>query len=340
VTQNGQSPAAARKKTQGPAKSEHGPVRKYQSSDIDIVDYQYEVLDGCSFAVRGPLSGNPSAKNIVCLGSAATFGRFAKKPFPAVLAERLGVHVMNFGIGGARPETYLKEPELLKKCRQSDLIILELMSARSYESDLFIPGGHQGKTGRVGPRYAEQIAATGDRVLLEKPIVSADQLYKWAVGHLDEPSLAEIRRQILDCYVRDAQNLIEQVQKPVILLWLSQRSMDEVPERESYRTWARGFPHFVDRQAVEAIETRAVGLVNVTSSAGIPSPLISFRTGEPVSIRRERWKPTTSNSYYPSPEMHLEAAEKILTFLETLPGNSWARSAEPPPAGLQPAGLQ
>jgi hypothetical protein len=289
------------------------PSRKYQKTDAAVVDYGYQVLEGCSFAVRGPLPLSPDGRNILCLGSAATFGRFARQPFPARVAARLGVNVVNLGFGGARPETYLKEPATLQLCRQSDLVILELMSARSYASDLFQPLNHLTGLGKLGPKYAKMIRKLKPNSPLLEEDVFVNRVGGWAAKNLGWEELNDLKRQLLANYRRDAIQLICEIGRPVLLLWLSQRSMDQIAEPGSRISWDCGFPHFVDRETVEAIRAHAIGLVEVESKLGVPSTLTSMATGELAAVLRG---PTPHlNSYYPSPEMHEQAALQISDFL-------------------------
>src|SRR5271168_611998 len=95
------------------------PERQYQKQDKHEIDYCYEILEGCSFAVRGPLRPPRTDfphRTIACLGSAATFGRHVHRTYSALLAESTGEHVINLGVGGGRPERYLKEPKILELC--------------------------------------------------------------------------------------------------------------------------------------------------------------------------------------------------------------------------------
>ncbi|HEY5049171.1 MAG TPA: DUF6473 family protein [Rhizomicrobium sp.] len=288
------------------------PLTKYHH-DSEIVDYGFVEITGCSFAVRGPTEPRQGRLNVACLGSAATFGRYVRSPFPALLAEDFGANVMNLGFGGARFETYLKEPATLALCRQCDLVILELMSARSYTSDIFRSENHLTGKGSVGPKYAKLIAEAEPDSRLLGGKVFVDQAHEWAVKHAAWDDLVAVREQLLRAYRDDAIRLIEAIGRPVLLLWLSQRSMD-VPSRPGSRvSWDCGFPHFVDRQTVDAIREHAAGLVEIVSKRGLPSTLVSSITGQPLSVTkgRQAWL----NSYYPSAEMHSDAARAIAAFL-------------------------
>lgn len=291
-------------------------LRKYQAVDADIINYGYAPLDGCSFEVRGPLGGDKAGRKIVCLGSAATFGRYVAEPYPKLLAERMNANVINLGFGGARFETYLREPATIALCKSSDLVILELMSARSYACDLFQPKDHLTGKGVLGEKYVKVLEASRPNSPLLGNRVFVERIHVWASQNLGWDELSSIRKQLLNSYRQDALRLIREIQRPVIVLWFSQRTMDAISKPaaiDCVNAWDCGFPHFVDRETAEAIRDSAEALVEVVSKRGIPSQLRSKKTGElvPISGGAE----PHLNHYYPSPEMHVDAASAIADVL-------------------------
>lgn len=285
------------------------PLRKYQGADETYIDYSYQDLEGCSFAVRGPLPpmNDRTRPLIACLGSAATFGRMVDKPYATNLAEATGSHVLNLGFGGARPETYLLEPSILDLCKRCDLVVLELMSARSYSSDLFVPCNHLGKFGALTDHYPATLPQANARRLVGKRI-TADQAYRWAVRNLSWAALEHIRRQLLEAYLRDCRELVSKIGKPTLLLWLSRRSIDLVRAPGSYASWSCTFPHFVDRSTVAELRRLAIGLVDISDFAATESPKTPATKGGSLF-----------GDYYPSPAMHAEAALRLAAFTRDLP---------------------
>jgi len=53
--------------------------------------------------------------------------------------------------------------------------------------------------------------------------------------------------------------------------------------------------------------------VKCVSKRGIPQPLISRFTGKPVIVKMFKGNEITQNTYYPSPEMHIDAANALET---------------------------
>ncbi len=283
------------------------PLRVYSGDDID---YGHEVLEGCTFAVRGPLrppQTDVPRRTVACLGSAATFGRHVRKTYSALLAESTGAHVINLGTAGGYPERYLQEPKILELCRQADLVVLELMAAKSYATDFYTPvEGHRG-FGMV----AESFAATNQiksSLRFGVKSVSRTKAHAWAARNLSREELEKIRQQMLGPYRRDACTLIRSIGRPVVMLWLSRRSIDAKWRPGSCKSWHCGFPHFVDRETVTEIGRHAIGLVDITSITNeTPEEQIKHtKAGDLVE-----W----GNGYYASPEMHVEVARRLEVFL-------------------------
>jgi hypothetical protein len=75
------------------------------------------------------------------------------------------------------------------------------------------------------------------------------------------------------------------------------------------------FPQFVDRSWLDGIHQEGAAYVECVSSRGMPQKLVSRFTGEPVSIAMREdlgGRSKGINDYYPSPEMHEDAARVLL----------------------------
>jgi hypothetical protein len=106
---------------------------------------------------------------------------------------------------------------------------------------------------------------------------------------------------------------------PKILLWFSKRAPDLPKEFASYRGAAGAFPQFVNREMIEEIKPFADHYVEVVSSRGVPNRLVNRFTGEPASILLgDRKEPRSTDSYYPSPEMHEDVHAALLPVVRDL----------------------
>ena len=84
--------------------------RYYQERDFPLFDYGLAMTgELASWELRGPIP-DLEKPYFVCVGATQVFGRFCARPFPQILSEELGLPVLNLGIGGHGPRTFLNEP--------------------------------------------------------------------------------------------------------------------------------------------------------------------------------------------------------------------------------------
>lgn len=295
----------------------------YARRDFEVVDYAMQELAPTGLAFRGPFppSLEPGAF-FACLGAAQTFGCFCEDPFPTLLARRLGLPALNLGYGGAGPAFFLAQPALLEIVNHARFVVLQVMSARSESNARFESGGleyvrRRSDGVRLGAEAAWRAELDGLTLL---PGHDAPWL-RWGlrrVGRLRARRLVvETRRN----WVESTRRLAEAIRVPTVLLWFSQR---EPRYRTSFRTLGSlfsEFPHLVDEPTLAAAKQPFATFVRCVTRRGSPQLLRSRFTGAPCTVDPSLDRPDlggeqwTHNHYYPSPEMHADAAEALLVAL-------------------------
>jgi hypothetical protein len=122
--------------------------------------------------------------------------------------------------------------------------------------------------------------------------------------------VAETRRN----FVRDMCALLKNIRPPKLLLWFSVRK-PEYPAEVALPLWKLwgAFPQFVNRPMVDMLRAHSADYVEVVTSRGLPQPLRD-RAGNPATVVHAYGRESstaTQNTYYPSPEMHEDAAEAL-----------------------------
>jgi len=258
----------------------------YQERDREIIDYETFQLPQTGW-LRGPAPRTLArGEYFTCLGAAQTFGCFCAQPYPTLLAERLDLPVLNFGIAGAGPRFFLRFPAMLEYVNSGRFAILQVMSGRSEDNSFFDSGGRSQLVRRSDGKELEAVRAY--RELLANESVERIQ------------ALVEETRQN---WVQSFTNLLQAIQVPTILFWFSERSPDyeaSYSERRPRRVFGK-FPQLVNRAMVEQVKVAGDEYVECISARGMPQRLVSRLTGEHVR----------DNRYYPSPEMHADAADAL-----------------------------
>lgn len=141
------------------------------------------------------------------------------------------------------------------------------------------------------------------------------EFYTWLLKQ--GPDLAKkIVAETRQAYVTAMTQMLDAIKPPKVLLWFSVRTPEYQEQWESsiWNLWGE-FPHMVNREMVERIRTHADDYVESISRRGLPQKLFD-RNGNPTSFKPFFPAPgeveRTENRYYPSPEMHEEAAALLI----------------------------
>lgn len=270
----------------------------YQKRDAHIIDYEVYPFNG--YELRSPRI-DTAKPYIACIGAAQTFGPFCKKPFPTLLASKLGIQVLNLGIAGAIPAQFLTD-NILGHINKSKFAIIQILSGRCGSNSYYTHV--QRSVGIIHEGY--RVAA---------PFLFWTEAEKKYDNDLLNKLVEETRRD----YIYQMLALIRSVKVPKILFYFSKYKPENLPAKLSLSP----FPQLLTRWMVEEIAGFCDEYVECVSSVGLPQKLYD-KNGKPTYVKRSSWDevnpPMSQNDYYPSPEMHIEAANalelKCRTFLE------------------------
>ncbi|MEJ7933926.1 DUF6473 family protein [Sphingobium sp. AN558] len=296
----------------------------YQDRDSDIIHYDEFLIPGCDVKFRGP-GFNPfeaeQGSFFSCIGSAHTYGPYFPSPYPTLLSKELGMPVLNLGVGGTGPGFYGQYDSLIEAMNRGRFVVLQCMAARQEANSRFDTDGH---VEFVKDRTTGESLNSG---LAWKRIVEEDSSN--ALRYVAETRLS---------WIETIRKLVERLTVPVIFLWFTEREMaygfDRAAFEEQIRAMADGtdenyhvnalageFPHFIDEWTAEAVAALCDGRAECISSRGMGKPIVSQFTGEPIAgVTQEEAaaRPELTgridgmNRYYPSPEMHEDAAAALL----------------------------
>lgn len=277
----------------------------YQDTDWEVADYQIYCLDPDitdrqtqePLLLRGPKPENLEPENyFVCIGAAQTFGRFCERPYPILLKEALGTTALNISRGGAGPSFFSKEnKKLLTYCNNAQFVIVQVLSGRSEGNSIFETKGLGTYTSRS-----------------DGSSIGCDQAFKELIANSDRSFVKKIVKETRQNWISNYRDLLESIQVPTILFWFSTR---RARYRENYSEVYKLFgeyPQLVNADMIRQIRPWSTHYVECTSRRGISHPLVSRFTGQPVQVE-DKWGGGVweRNWYYPSPEMHRDAAAKL-----------------------------
>lgn len=290
-----------------------GQTGKYQATDKEIVDYQYFTLPETSALARGPA---PTTLNqggyIACIGGAQTLGRFVERPYSHQIADTLQHQVLNLGHGGGKPQYYNSRPALFRYLNKASAVIVQVVSARAVENSIFKPASIENSF-LIDKRKQDG----------EKPQF-ANHAYGRLLREAGPEVVARIVAETREQWTSEMTTLLMRIKVPKILLWLSVRPPDYQESFETVDSVLGAYPHLVNRAMIDALRPVADAYVEYTGSVGLPQKLVSRFDGNPVAVFPRQEVPS-ENLYYPSPEMHKEVAEMILSLTDLA---KWVKGKE------------
>jgi len=299
----------------------------YQARDYAVVDYKMYQDQGTGLSFRGPEPVVEGGNYVTCLGAAQTFGCFCERPFPAILQDRFGIPFVNFGYGGAGPAFFLRHPELIDFANRGRAVILQVMSGRSESNSVYDSGGLEYITRRADGQKLSAQQAWADLLAQEPPPAflppPAGKALRMFVG---PPHVREILAETRANWIANNRELMDRLTVPVVFFYFSRRAPDLHKTGKFAWWWQRydsenamfgDYPQLVNQAMIDATARKAQDYVHCHSRRGSPQPLIDRFTGGPARIdnsadRKDLSVETYSeNDYYPSPEMHEDAADLL-----------------------------
>ena len=283
---------------------------EYQDTDWQVVDYPAvlprpgihgSVAGHPALRIRGPRPARlAKGEYFVLTGAAQTFGRFCDRPFPTLLSERLSLPVLNISHGGAGPSFFCYDNDrLLPYLNNARFIVLQVMSGRSEGNSLFESRG----VGHYTPtfRWESVHRMRARRLRRAHPHkVSAEGSPSWCARRRRANWLASYRA------------LLAKITAPTVLFWFSTRKPDHRNRSEGVRGLFGDYPQLVNGAMLKALRAECDYFASCVSRRGLPQTLVDRESGEPVIIS-DPWTsaPWEKNWYYPSPEMHEDAAQAL-----------------------------
>lgn len=292
----------------------------YQRRDAEVVDYRMSELGETGLQFRGPIPADLEGGNhFTCIGAAQTLGCFCQRPYPALLEERIGLPALNLGYGGAGPEFFASHKKLLSYVNAGRFAVIQVMSGRSQSNSLFKSGGLEYLESRADGRRLGAAEAYRELVAGPMPLRNFGRIGRIAARAMALPRVRSVVAETRRGWIESYREMLREIECPTVLLWFSKRAPDYQDDSRSVSGLFGEFPQLVNREMVGEVAAMCTGYVECVTDRGSPQPLFSRFTGEPVTVDPARDRPDlgnaglwTHNRYYPSPEMHEDAAAAVM----------------------------
>lgn len=249
---------------------------------------------GASRAVfRGP-ERDLSRPYVAVLGGSASFGKYVAQPWPALLEQALGCPVANLAAQNAGPDLYLGDPAALEIAAGAAVAVVQITGAEGISNPLY--GVHARRNDRF-------LAATPALRALY-PQVDFTEIHftrhlLTVLRRADPQRFAQVLRLLQDTWVDRMRNLLAQLPRSRVLVWLS-----DAPPPPAVTGPGAGFgPSLVDRPMLVALQGPTTRLVEIVASAAALTEGAAGMLYPPTEVQQARALPGAA--------VHAEAAERL-----------------------------
>ncbi len=181
---------------------------------------------------------------VACLGGSETFGQFIPHPYPSLLEEALDLPCANLGCRDAGVDTFMTCPGLIEIAGKAQVTVIQVLGAANMSNRLY----------NVDPRRNHRFIRATKRLKELYPEVDFREFeltghMLTALARVCQTRLQSVRREVQTAWVSRMKTLIERINGPVVLLWLS----DHRPYSKETGGTITQDPLFVDRAMLNEI---------------------------------------------------------------------------------------
>lgn len=272
----------------------------YEYRGAEALDY-FPCRYGTSRLVfRGPrrkLRGD----YIAVLGGSATYGRFVRDPYPALIEAALDMPVINFGCMNAGADAFLHDEAVLDICRGARVTVVQVTGAQNLSNRFYT----------VHPRRNDRFVRAHRALIALYPSVDFTEFnfirHMLQSLHARAPGrfvavLAELRA----VWQERMKALVTAIGGPVVVVWMAERP----PPDEDAPLSFEAEPLFVDSAMMTPVRAMATDFLEVQPSARARA----MGTGGMVFAEID----APVAAALPGPLMHEEVAQALLPRLRVL----------------------
>lgn len=284
----------------------------YEYRGAEALDYFPCRYGASRLSFRGPRR-NLTGDYIAVLGGSATYGRFVRDPYPALIEAALDMPVVNFGCMNAGADVFLHDEAVLEICRGARAVVVQITGAQNLSNRFYT----------VHPRRNDRFLRARRALVGLYPSVDFTEFnftrHMLQSLHARAPSrFGAVVAELRAVWGERMEALIRAVGGPAILLWMA----DHPPAPEGAPLSFGAEPLFVDAGMLTRLRPLAAEMLEIAPSARARAE------GARGMVFEEIDAPVAAA--LPGPTAHEEAAQALLPLLRRLlPPRQAARGAGP-----------
>lgn len=188
----------------------------------------------------------------VFLGGIETYGKFVEMPFPALVECDTGIKSVNLGCVNAGIDAYLTDNSLVDICAKASVTVIQMMGAQNMSNRFYA----------VHPRRNDRFLRASS--LLQTIFGEVDftdfNFTRHMLTELSEVAPEKfmlVQNELKDAWVARMQNMIQQINGKVILLWLA----DHAPVED--QGISTSDPMFIDRRMINSLSAAVSDIIEI-----------------------------------------------------------------------------
>lgn len=139
----------------------------------------------------------------------------------------------------------------------------------------------------------------------------SEYYYKIFLSNPNKYDVKSIIDKTIENYISDYIRLLDKIKVPTILLWFSEREPQYDISLDNISNLFGKFPHLINKETINKLSHNFDFYVQSVCNLGMPAVLKNRLSGKKEAVRRDRHLMKVNN-YYPSQQMHMDAAMKLL----------------------------
>ncbi|MEM7753079.1 MAG: DUF6473 family protein [Pseudomonadota bacterium] len=208
---------------------------------------------------RGP-ERRLDAPYVAFLGGTATYGKFIKTPFPALVESGLGVNCVNFGIANAGVDVLLHDGFLSEACKGAQTTVVQIIGAQNLSNRFYT----------VHPRRNDRFVTASALLKSIYPEVDFAEFHfnkhmLSCLYNVSKERFAAVRNEVQTAWLARMKLLLKKASGKVVLVWFADHAplLQEPAGLDPAKSRS---PLFVTREMLDELAPHASAYVEVIAT--------------------------------------------------------------------------
>lgn len=275
----------------------------YNALGQSALDYEPCRYGKSKLLFRGP-KRPMTAPYVSFFGGSEIYGKFVKKPTPALVETAIGVNCINFGIVNGGVDVVLNDMVLMHAASEASVAVVQIVGAQNLSNRFY----------SVHPRRNDRFVRASALLQAVYPEVDFAEFNftRHMLSHLffvSPQRFGAVLTELQTSWVARMKLMLSRIEAPVVLLWVSDHAPWETQCLGVDPALARS-PLFVTREMIDQIAPLAAHFVEVLMTPAMLAP----GTEEMVFSELEH----DVAAQFPGPLVHREIARALAPILTSV----------------------